>query len=131
MLRGDLGPAQSMADTPCLPAPERGTLTFGDYIQDHIERDEPTDHEQEGRCVLEGELGVPVSIVEEPNNQGHQAGLYPVNEEGWQVSEIIGNLTALKINKKKAMSRGQDSPGPCDLENVTQSLEVSQSFYED
>lgn len=69
------------------------TLTFGNDIQDHIERDESADHEQEGCCVHEGELGGPMTVIEEPDDQGHQAGLRPMDEEGWQVSEVVGNLT--------------------------------------
>lgn len=62
---------------------EWGTLTFGDDIQDHIERDESSDHEQEGRRVHEGELDGPMAVIEESDDQGHQAGLRPVDEEGW------------------------------------------------
>jgi hypothetical protein len=69
------------------------TLTFGDDIQNHIERDKCASHEQESHCVHEGEVGVPMAIVEEPDDQGHQAGLRPMDEEGWQISEVIGNLT--------------------------------------
>lgn len=88
------GPVQSMADTAvCVGHREQATLTFGDDIQDHVERDKSSDHEQEGRCVRQGELDSPVAVVEEPDDQGHQAGLHPMDEEGWQVSEIVGNLT--------------------------------------
>lgn len=69
------------------------TLTFGNDIQDHVERDESSDHEQEGRRVHEGELDGSVAIIQEADDQGHQAGLCPMDEEGWQVSEVIGNLT--------------------------------------
>lgn len=72
---------------------EQATFTFGSDIQDHIEKDESADHEQEGLRVHEGELGGPVTVIEEPDDQGHQAGLHPVDEEGRQVSEVIGNLT--------------------------------------
>lgn len=72
---------------------EQATLTFGNDIQDHVERDESSDHEQDGHRVHEGELDGSMAIVEEPDDQGHQAGLCPVDEEGWQVSEVIGNLT--------------------------------------
>lgn len=88
------GPVQSMADIAVrVGHREQATLTFGDDIQDHVERDKSSDHEQEGRCVRQGELDSPVAVVEEPDDQGHQAGLRPMDEEGWQVSEIVGNLT--------------------------------------
>lgn len=69
------------------------TLTFGDDIQNDIERDESADHEQEGGCIREGELDAPVAKIEETDGQRHQTGLCPVNEEGGQVSEVVGNLT--------------------------------------
>lgn len=88
------GPVQSMADTAlCVGYREQATLTFGDDIQDHAERNKSSDHEQEGHRVRQGELDSPVAIVEEPDDQGHQAGLHYVDEEGWQVSEVVGNLT--------------------------------------
>lgn len=72
---------------------EQATLTFGNDIQDHVERDESSDHEQEGSCVHEGELDGPVAVIEEPDDQGHQAGLCSMDEESWQVSEVVENLT--------------------------------------
>ena len=87
-------PVQSVADTALhVGHREQATLTFGDDIQDHVERDKSSDHEQEGRRVRQGELDSPVAVVEEPDDQGHQAGLRPVDEEGWQISEVVGNLT--------------------------------------
>lgn len=71
----------------------QATLTFGNDIQDHIERDKPSDHKQESSLVHEGELGGSVAIIEEPDDQGPQTGLCPMDEESWQVSEVVGNLT--------------------------------------
>lgn len=46
------GPAQSVADTYHVGHREQATLTFGDDIQDHVERDKSSDHEQEGCRVI-------------------------------------------------------------------------------
>ena len=69
------------------------TLTFGDDIQDDIERNERPYHEEEGCCVHEGELLGPMAVVKEANDEGHQAGFRPMNEQRGQVPEVIGNLT--------------------------------------
>ena len=90
-LRGWLMPCSPAA--PGVGLKDQATLTFGNDVQDHVERDERSDHEQEGRPVREGEPVGPMSIIEEANDQGHQAGLGCVDEEGWQVSEVVGNLT--------------------------------------
>ena len=88
------GPVQSMADTALHTGHrEQATLTFGDDVQDHAERNKRSDHEQEGHRVRQGELDSPMAVVEEPDDQGHHAGLHHVGEEGWQVSEVVGNLT--------------------------------------
>ena len=75
-------------------------LTFGDNIQNDIERDERSYHEQQGCCVHEEERLDIMAIVKEPNDEGHQAGFRPVDEQGGQVSEVIGNLTTFKERKK-------------------------------
>ena len=72
---------------------EPGTLTFGNDMQDDVEGDEGSDHEQKGHRVHDGELDGPVAVVEEPDDQGHEAGLRPVDEQGLQVSKVVGNLT--------------------------------------
>lgn len=70
------------------------TLTFGDDIQDDIERNKRSYHEEEGCRVHEGELLGPVAIVKEADDEGHQAGFRPMNEQCGQVPEVIGNLTS-------------------------------------
>lgn len=80
---------------------EQATLTFGNDIQDHVERDESSNHEQEGSRVCEGELDGPVAVIEEPDDQGHQAGLCSMDKESWQVSEVVENLTTYKTKGAK------------------------------
>lgn len=46
-----------------------------------------------------------MSIVQEPDDEGHQAGFRPVDEQGGQVSEVIGNLTTFKERKEKDVSK--------------------------
>lgn len=50
------------------------TLTFGNDIQDDIERNKRSYHEEEGCRVHEGELLGPMAIVKEADDEGHQAG---------------------------------------------------------
>lgn len=41
-----------------------------------------------------------MAIVKEPDDERHQAGFCPVDEQGGQVSEVVGNLTTLKKGKR-------------------------------
>lgn len=89
-LRPAPGPAQSVADTALhVGHREQATLTFGDDIQDHVERDKSSIMNKRAAVIRQGELDSPVAVVEEPYDQGHQAGLRPVDEEGWQVSKSL------------------------------------------
>lgn len=83
------------------------TLTFGDNIQNDIERDERSYHEQQGCHVHEEERLDIMAIVKEPDDEGHQTGFRPVDEQGGQVSEVIGNLTTFKEGKEKEVSKEQ------------------------
>lgn len=82
-------------------------LTFGDNIQNDIERDKCSYHEEQGCCVHEEEWLDIVAIEKEPDDEGHQAGFRPVDEQGGQVSEVIGNLTTFKERKEKEVSKEQ------------------------
>lgn len=46
-----------------------------------------------------------MAIVKEPDDEGHQAGFRPVDEQGGQVSEVIGNLTTFKERKEKEVPK--------------------------
>lgn len=48
-----------------------------------------------------------MAIVKEPDDEGHQAGFCPMDEQGGQVSEVIGNLTTFKERKEKEVSKEQ------------------------
>lgn len=48
-----------------------------------------------------------MAIVKEANDERHQAGFRPMDEQGGQVPEVIGNLTAERKEEKKEMSHEQ------------------------
>lgn len=63
-----------------------------------------------------------MAVVKEPNDEGHQAGFRPVDEQGGQVSEVIGNLTTLRRERKKNSLSKEQHTKLCDVISFPENL---------